>query len=346
MPTLSTPTGNQDYAHNAILTGLLGSRYSKANIPATDSKAAAYNIARDNNSAPVNWIRNQAQSQALHDSLPVVGDLEKRRFPRLNLNGLRAGQTFFIRDFMQVNSPGNLTIANLMVVDDTVYSGFAQDFDFLVNGINEYQKQRGRTYRVLPYLRMAHRDAIQLIPGTADGVNQFAGAVMNNVSVSGNLIYSDGALQGIFASDGAFRNLHIRSNHLQIGGEHTITIAGMLSGSVMGNTDINNNPLADNKIALYPLRLGGGANISIIGFSNKASVNAADPRYYRYEAILGVPPARDFRQQVMPRSLCYSNVDMIELHALFKRQSPQTPAQWQTLMAELVRKGFAKQVNV
>lgn len=336
-------SGNQDYAHNAILKELLEGKYSAAKIPATDSKAAAYKITRDNNSAALYWIRNQAQSQDLYNRLPLISDAEKRRFPNLNLNGRRMGQTFFIRDFMQINSQGNLTVGDLVAVDDTVYSNFAQDFDKLVNNINAHQQQRGRTQRVFPFLRMAHRDAFQLIPDrTADGIDRFGGAVMSNVSVSGNLLYSDGALQGIFASDGAFRNLHIRNNHLQIGGQHTISINGMLSGSIMGNTDIQNQPLAADKIALYPLRLGGGANIYIIGFKNKASLSSTDNRYYQYDAILGVPPARDFRRQVQARGRCYREVDMLELHTLLKRQNPQTPAQWQALMDTLVQRGFAQ----
>ncbi|QQZ28929.1 hypothetical protein HMY34_09270 [Thiothrix subterranea] len=336
-------SGNQDYAHNAILKELLEGKYSAAKIPATDSKAAAYKIIRDNNSAPLYWIRNQTQAQDLYNRLPLISDAEKRRFPRLNLNGRRTGQAFFIRDFMQINSQGNLTIGDLVAVDDTVYSSFAQDFDKLVNNINAYQQQRGRTHRVFPFLRMAHRDAFQLIPDrTADGIDRFGGAVMSNVSVSGNLLYSDGALQGIFASDGAFRNLHIRNNHLQIGGQHTISINGMLSGSIMGNTDIQNQPLAADKIALYPLRLGGGANIYVIGFKNKSSLSPTDGRYYQYDAILGVPPACDFRRQVQARGRCYREVDMLELHTLLKRQNPQTPAQWQALMDTLVQQGFAQ----
>jgi hypothetical protein len=192
---------------------------------------------------------------------------------------------------------------------------------------------------------MAHRDAVQLIPGINDGINQFGGAVMSNVSVSGNLIYSDGALQGIFATDGAFRNLHIRNNYLQIGGEHTISINGMLSGSIMGNKDINNQSLADSKVALYPLRLGGGANIYVLSFSNNASLRSTDVRYYQYEAILGVPASRDFRQHAIPNSRCYQNVDMLELHAILKRQYPQTPQQWQTAMGELSKRGFAQAVS-
>lgn len=338
---------DQDYAHNAILEALLKDKYSAANIPASDSNAPAYNVVRQNNSAPLHWIRNQQQAQTLFTGLPLAGDVEKRRFPRLNLSGKKAGKNFFIRDFMQVYSKGGLTVGDLVAVDDTVYSPFARDFDRLVGSINEYQRQKGRTYRVLPFLGIAHRDAIQLIPEpTAEGINQFGGAVMSDVSIAGNVIFSDGALQGIFASDGAFRNLHIRNNHLQIGGQHTITISGLLSGSILGNTDINNNPLADDKIALYPLRLGGGANIYVLGFSNKASVRPGDARYYQYEDILGVPSTRDFRRQFSSgNAQCYRGVDMIELHALLQRQKPQTPAQWKEVMAELVRKGFAQQVS-
>lgn len=335
--------GNQDYAHNAILKELLEGKYSAAKIPANDSKAAAYKIIRENNSAPLYWIRNQTQSQELYNRLPPISDAEQRRFPKLNLRGKRMGQTFFIRDFMQINSLGNLTVGDLVAVDDTVYASFAQDFDKLVNNINAYQQQRGRTHRVFPFLRMAHRDAFQLIPDrTADGIDRFGGAIMRNVSISGNVIYSDGALQGIFSSDGAFHNLHIRNNHLQIGGQHTISINGMLNGSIMGNTDIHNQPLAADKIALYPLRLGGGANIYIIGFRNKASLSPTDSRYYQYDAILGVPPARDFRRQIQARSSCYREVDMIELHSLLKRQNPKTQAQWQALMDTLVQQGFAQ----
>ncbi|MFN3786338.1 MAG: hypothetical protein ACK4RS_05805, partial [Thiothrix sp.] len=339
--------GKQDYAHNAILKALLEGKYSAANIPNTDPNAAAYHTVRQNLSAALYWIRNQQQITTLFNGLTAANDADKRRFPRLNLSGKRVGRNFFIRDFMQVFSAGNLSVANLIVVDDTIYSTFARDFDRLVSSINAYQQERRRSHRVLPYLSMAHRDGIQLIPErTADGINQFAGAVMSNVSISGNVIYSDGTLQGIFAADGAFRNLHIRNNHLQIGGKHTITISGMLSGSIMNNTDINNNPLEDEKITMYPLRLGGGANIYVLGFSNKPGIRPSDPRYYAYEPILGVPAARDFRQNFnVAGSLRYAKVDMLELHALVKRHNPQTAAQWHALMTELVHNGFAQRLT-
>lgn len=339
--------GNQDYAHNAILKELLEGKYSAANIANHDPNAQAYSITRQNPSAALYWVRNQQQMTTVFNGLPATTDADKRRFPRLNLNGKRVGKNFFIRDFMQVLSAGDLSVANVVAVDDTVYSPFARDFDRLVSSINAYQHEQQRSHRVLPYLSMAHRDGIQLIPErTADGINQFAGAVMSNVSVSGNVIYSDGALQGIFASDGAFRNLHIRNNHLQIGGKHTITVSGMLSGSIMGNTDIYNSPLADEKITLYPLRLGGGANIYVLSFSNKPTIRSTDPRYYAYEPIVGLPPARDFRQTFnVAGSLRYGQVDMLEVHALVKRHNPQTVAQWQDIMTELVRKGFAQRLT-
>lgn len=341
--------GSQDFAHNAILTELLANQYSTANMR-NDPNARAYDAVRQNSGQPLHWIRNQQQAETLFNSLPAAGNLERRRFPRLNLTGMRSGQNFFVRDFMQIYSKGDLSIANTVVIDDTVFSAFAQDFDKLVSRINEYQKQHGRTFRVFPFLQIAHRDAFQLIPEPMNGVDRFGGAQMRNVSISGNVVFSDGALQGIFATDGAFRNLHIRSNSLQIGGEHTISISGMLSGSIMGNSDINNNPLANNKIALYPLRLGGGANIYVLGFRNKPALNPADVSYYQYEDILGVPAARDFRRQITPETaarggIFYSNVDMLELQSLLQRRKPQTTPQWREAMAELARAGFAQQVT-
>lgn len=336
--------GNQDLAHNAILKELLNGKYSAANIALTDPNARAYTVVRENVSAPLYWIRNQQQADTNFAALPPAGNVERARFPRLNLAGKRVGKNFFIRDFMQVLSAGNLSIANTIAVDDTVYAPFANDFNRLVSSINSYQQQQGRSHRVLPYLSMAHRDAFQLIPErTADGINQFGGAIMANVNLSGNVVYSDGALQGIFASDGAFRNLHIRNNHLQIGGKHTITISGMLSGSISGNTDIQGQPLAEDKITLYPLRIGGGANIYVLSFYNKPNILPGDPRHYAYEPIAGVPAARDFRQQFSAAgSVRYQGVDMVELHALIRRHNPQTPIQWLDVMAELARKGFAQ----
>ena len=155
--------------------------------------------------------------------------------------------------------------------------------------------------------------------------------------------------------DGAFKYLYILDNHLEIGGEHTITIGGMLSGGIVGNTDLNGNPLPASKIKLYPLRLGGGANIYILGFHNKSDLASNSPYYYAYEPIEGVKPESDLRHFVSPAirkagAQFYTAVDMQELHTILKQYlqsgvTSLTTAQWQTTMAQLVQKGFAKVVT-
>lgn len=331
--------GNQDAVHNALLKELLNNKYSH-------ETSAAYNVIRNNSGQPLYQVRNQDSFTQLFHSLAAVDQRTKQRFPHLDLQGKRMAPNFFIRDFLQAYCTGSISVANLVLVDDALYSSFARDFDRLVGSVNEYQRSQGRRRRVFFFSQLAHRDAIQLIPNPMNGVDHFGGAIMRNVSVSGNVIYSDGALQGIFASDGAFQNLHIRNNHLRIGGQHTISINGMLSGSIMDNTDHTGKPLAMDKITLYPLRLGGGANIFILGFHNKAWLNPDDPNYYQYDTIYGVPPERDFRQQVTQhRGSYYRDVDMQELQTLLKQHGRPTASGWQSIMNTLENQGFARRVS-
>lgn len=349
------PDSDQDIAHNAILVELLNSKYSEANIALDDPFARAYREARRNHSGPLHWIRNQGQLQALFNTFPPAGSLEARRFPRLDLSGKRGGQTFFIRDFMQFKSAGNASLANLIIVDDAANSAFANDFDRLAAAINEYIRDQGETRReVCKFKQLAHRDALQLIPETENGLNQFAGAVMRDVSVSGNVIYSEAALQGIFATDGIFKNLHLRNNHLRIGGKHTISISGMLSGSIMSNTDTDGNPLPADKIQLHPLRLGGGANIYIIGFRNQPGINHSNVNYYSYEDIPGLPAASDLRRQITnPKGIYFRDVDMYELKKRLAANPPPISSTswvdwisfWNSTMAEMVRRGLAVPVR-
>jgi hypothetical protein len=127
---------------------------------------------------------------------------------------------------------------------------------------------------------LAHRDAIQLIPPMYNGIDQYSGAILADTTIQDNIISSTAKLQGIFSTDGAFKNLKIINNKIQTSGEHKITILGLLSGEITNNTDLKGNTL---DIKIQPLRLGGGTaftNFFILGFSEGCS--------YQYEEIKGI----------------------------------------------------------
>lgn len=92
---------------------------------------------------------------------------------------------------------------------------------------------------------------------------------MQNVKLVGNVIQSSVALQGIFAKWMVHSNTStfwiITS---QIAGEHTICIGGMLMAALSAIPDLM-KPLPVSKIKLFPLRLGGGANIYVLASAIK-----------------------------------------------------------------------------
>ncbi len=121
-----------------------------------------------------------------------------------------------------------------------------------------------------------HRDAIQLIPAS-----QFAGGVLENLEISGNSIHSTGALQGIFGSDGIFRNLLILTNRIDTVSAHKITLNGLVGqkNRIEGNRDSSGKLLA---VQLNPIRLGGNlgtGNVWIV------SVVTSDQQQYGYGVI-------------------------------------------------------------
>ncbi len=352
---------NQDEIHDALLLKLLFGTFDASKIAVTDPKAKAYAALRGANNAdrsklsmPLYWLRSDAQVQTMLAGLKVAGATEKKMYPKLCVDGKRVGENFFIRDFMQVYTRGDMNVNNIIMIDDAVFSNFAREFDRWIEAINRYLQSKNTTRTVFKFDHIAHRDAIQLIPDrTSDGINQFGGAIMQNVKLVGNVIQSSVALQGIFAMDGAFKYLYILDNHLQIAGEHTICIGGMLSGGIVGNTDLDGVALPASKIKLFPLRLGGGANIYVLGFRNKAGLSSSSSYYYEYAAIEGVKPESDLRRQISDTlrkqtgAQFFTAVDMQELHGLLKQYiqngiTSLSTAQWQTVMAQLVQKGFAK----
>lgn len=123
---------------------------------------------------------------------------------------------------------------------------------------------------------MAHRDAIQLIPA-----NQFAAGELEKLFITGNRIQSAGKLQGIFGSDGIFRNLSITFNTINTQSDHKITLNGLVGqyNHIEGNRDQRGDLVT---VQLNPIRLGGNlatGNVWIL------SVVAADEDLYGYGDI-------------------------------------------------------------
>jgi hypothetical protein len=311
--TVFARSKSQDSAHNPILNYLLLGDYGEDKINPNDVKAAAYRAVRGGigkTSHPLYWIRSREQLAKVQNS------------------------DFFIRDFMQLQGVGGegentpLVIGDihskgnqrhgLVIKDDIIHSKFADDFNKIVEKINQMPQVKKIPQDVGPYTRIAHRDGIQLIPISRD-VSQLAGMTMRHVLINGNSISSEAALQGVFASDGTFQDLRITNNSLDVGGTHTISINGMLSGKIENNTDLKNRPLPKEKITLYPLRIGGGANIYVMSFKNPRGLKSGDPSYYAYEKIKGSQAVTDLRN-VKPNkygATYWKNVDLPRLQIHF-----------------------------
>ena len=304
---------NQDMAHDAILRYLLSSTYSEQYIGSNDTKRQAYYAVRtrdgqDHISHPLYLVRSREDLNNL-----TSADFFIRDFIQLQGRGGTEGSPYVIGDIDSVGEQRN----GLSIIDGAVNSEFANDFNTLVEAINETDLVQQRSGRVKFFTKIAHRDAIQLAPYAGD-VSQFAGVTMRNVIINGNTIASDGALQGIFATDGTFQNLNITNNSIQTEGAHTISISGMLSGKIEGNTDLQGKSLPANNITLYPLRIGGGANIYVMSFRNAEGVKQGDPEYYAYEEIKGDQQINDRRNKKDRANASYwKNVDLPALQTLF-----------------------------
>ncbi|CAA6804313.1 MAG: Unknown protein [uncultured Thiotrichaceae bacterium] len=351
----------QDTAHNLILNKLLVEKYQATNIdsdlnsPHYNPNHLGYDVVRNGQlQHPLFRIRDMNGLQAIHSQLPFAGNNEKNRFPHISnkINNKKMANSIFIRDFMHIASAGNMTVEDWLIEDLALRSDFAHDFNTIVDQINGHIPQLD----ISKFSGIAHRDAMQIIPNsvaipgnTTVRADQFVGAMMSNTRVENNVISSEGHLQGIFASDGAFKNLVIKNNNLNIAGAHSITINGLLSGDVSGNKDLNDNALADDKIHLLPLRIGGGTNIYIIGFVNSHGAPAAE--HYEYEPISNLGNIQDLRQStegVNNRGTFYDQVNMAELHkeyAALNKTIRRTAQGYHQLMWNLVQKGQARLVK-
>lgn len=116
---------------------------------------------------------------------------------------------------------------------------------------------------------IAHRDGIQIIPKGNLPHSQYAGGLLDGVTISNNHIHSGGQLQGIFCSDGLLSNVEVSDNFISTNSQHKITLGGVLSGYISDNKTKGGYPCP---IMLYPLRIGGnsdgGKNVWIRSFLN------------------------------------------------------------------------------
>lgn len=305
-------TRSQDAAHNPLIEYLLSTTYSEENVGQNNPHSEAYRAVRGNigkTSHPQYWIRDRQQLDLVKSS-----DFFIRDFLQLQVSGGEsADQPFIVGD----NRSIGLIRDGLSIMDGAVDSKFSNDFNELVDKINENESVQNISQKVAPFKYIAHRDAIQLIPYSRV-TSQLAGMTMRNVTINGNTIASMGALQGIFATDGTFQNLHITNNSIQTEGAHVISISGMLSGKIDGNTNLQGDLLAAEKIRLYPLRIGGGANIYVMSFHNPSGVDVGDPNYYAYEEIKGNQAIDDRRANKDRSNASYwKNVDLPTLQLLF-----------------------------
>ena len=270
----------EDHAHNEIILHLLDQ---------VDERGVAYfnfpEITATTIGAPLKQLRNQ---QDFTDFIQSYTEEEHD-----SKSGKRVLLKYFIRDIMQVKCP--LTICDLVLRDaimDTAMMeyGYVNLFDKLVNQANQelIRLQDESDDPLMPKILrpigtfdcLGHRDAIQLIPPVYDGIDQFSGAILSDTTIQDNIISSKAKLQGIFSTDGAFRNLKIINNKINTAGEHKIAILGLLDGEITDNTDNDGKAL---EIKIQPLRLGGGTpvtNFFVLGFSEACS--------YQYGHIEGV----------------------------------------------------------
>ncbi|MGV6809950.1 MAG: hypothetical protein ACWA5U_08750 [bacterium] len=229
----------------------------------------------------------------------------------------------FIRDAfklsLETNEQTPLFFENFHISDSIAHSSFQRDFDGMVNKTNTHLNQHLNFDKTMEHFKgVGHRDAIQIIPKQNDHLGRrdhFLGACIDRpINIINNVIESPLRLQGIFASDGAFRSLIVRNNRIQVNGSHTISFNGVLSGCFQDNTNTAGEPLTMPQLKLLPLRLGGGSNIYITGFHEGS--------LYHYDTT-DIPAEIDFRTR--PSHLTkrghasfYRNVHMEIFHDVYR----------------------------
>ncbi len=223
--------------------------------------------------------------------------------------------TPFIRDCFKIKI-SDIRLEDYTIIDTIFDTSFPEDFDRMVDRINPHLAPAPA---LKYYQYLAHRDAIQLIPSDrsiSKYNSQFAGAKLQNLMIKNITIRSRGSLQGLFASDGAFENIHMKNIKVETGSAHQIAILGLLSGTL----DLSTRTGSPMKVTLLPLRLAGGNNIYINSFSRNSSYQYGKVSAGQSNAVIA-----DNRQSMTKRGTYYKDFNMDDFFAALRRADSKIP---------------------
>jgi hypothetical protein len=220
----------------------------------------------------------------------------------------------------------NTTFRDVGIDDTIVGSSYCTEFNRRVQQHNKkYSTNHG------PFYTLGHRDAVQLIPK-----NRYTGGVLDGVSIINIKVVSKGKLQGVFSSDGAYRNLNINHCDITTNSKHKITIAGVLSGVMYANT-VDETTLL--RTVLLPLRIGGGLNYNIISFSPDSK--------YQYKTVHGKVIDKRTTPRRRSKSVYGFNMELFqrELGVMYYNSTKELLRNITAVMAKLEKAGRIKIVE-
>ena len=275
--------------------------------------------------ASTQYFREQAAIPTIYSPLGIIkGQESLNRLIHLHFQkyqGYNTSRSTFIRDCLHIRGPVHLN--GIHISDRFPHSGMGREFSHMVNQINHkinawinvrglFRATRFKQWikQVPPISRLAHRDAIQIIPpnmalGT---IGRYEGAWIDKVRITNCKITSSTSLQGIFSSDGMIRSIYINNAMISVKGEHAVTLAGVMSGRFHNVIDGYNNTV---KVKLLPLRLGGGKlNINILNFKRGGN--------FQYDAVEG-RNVEDLRFTPRPRGRNIIEFDMDYFYKQFPK---------------------------
>ena len=111
----------------------------------------------------------------------------------------------------------------------------------------------------------AHIDGFQLIAPSVRGLKnqQYAGAKLSDISIRNSMIFSQGKMQGVFASDQLNDGVEVINLMVDTQSAHKCTLNGVTKGAFEKITDGKGNRAT---VILNPLRLCGGENVWVLSF--------------------------------------------------------------------------------